>query len=201
MPGDCTDSPGHLFLGEAPAVDGYFGVAAVEGEAFGVEVGQGLAGAADQAPGVQVGEARQEFFQGEVQEDDLAQGAQVLHGCLAIDHAAAGGDDVVLAVQEEDEALFRGSHTQVAFLVDDFLQGATFPGLEEEVGIQKAEMGVLGHQHADGALAGAGHADEDEVGGGREGHISGLPIDILPRANLDNGHNQFSIFNGKENTK
>ena len=91
---------------------------------------------------------------------------QVLHGGLAIDHAAAGGDDLVLAVQGEDEAFFRGPHAQVAFLVHDLLQGAAFPGLEEEIGIQKAEMGVFGHQHADGALAGAGHADEDEVGGG-----------------------------------
>jgi hypothetical protein len=158
------DSPGHLFLGEPPAVDGQVGIAAVKRETFGVQVGQGLAGTADQTPGVQVSEAGQEFLEGDFQKNKSAQEAQVLHGKLTINDTAAGGNNMVLAVQRPDETFFSGPHAQIAVLVHDLLQGAAFPGLKEEIGVQEAEMSVLCHQHPNGALTGPGHPDENEGG-------------------------------------
>jgi hypothetical protein len=166
------DNAGHELLVESLALEDEVGVGAVEGQAFGIEVGHGLPGTADQTPGVQVSKTGQEICQGEVEEDDGAKRLQVPHGGCTIDDAAAGGDDLAGAVQGEDETLFRGSQAKVAVLVHDLLEGAPLPGLEEEIGVQKAEIGVLGQQHPDGAFADAGHTDEDEVGEGWQNYMS-----------------------------
>jgi len=152
-----------LFVGFGGTVDGDLGVSLVEGVSFFEEVGDGFAGGHDDAAGVEVGEAAFEEVGGEVQVDDEAGGGEVLHGGSAVDDASAGGDDVGGEVEGEDEALLDGEEGVDAAGVDDVLEGASFAGLDGDVGVEEVAGGGLGEEDADGGLADAGHADEDEI--------------------------------------
>ena len=88
----------------------------------------------------------------------------MFHGRSAVDDAASGGEDVPGHVQGEDEALLDGEEGVDAVGVDDLLEGASLAGLDGDVGVEEVAGGGLGEEDADGGLADAGHADEDEIG-------------------------------------
>src|SRR5512143_903215 len=60
--------------------------------------------------------------QAHVQKDDDSIFFQMRHCCRAVHGAAAGGDDMIAAIQSEEDPFLNRAKCQVAFLIDDVLQ-------------------------------------------------------------------------------
>src|SRR6185369_6632090 len=64
----------------------------------------------------------------------------------------------------EQDLFLDPAQTQIPLGVDDLLQGFPASGLDEEIGVEKGAPGQLGQNYPHRALAGAWHADQDNVG-------------------------------------
>ena len=95
-----------------------------------------------------------------LQVDHRPRRLEPVHGVIAIDRAAAGGDDRAAQIDGQQYFLLEFPQPQVAVAFQQLLQGGPGAHLDIQVGIDKAQAGELGEHYAHGALAGAGHADQ-----------------------------------------
>jgi hypothetical protein len=101
-----------------------------------------------------------EKFRGKVEVNDPAPGAKMPHCLLTVDDASAGGQDAPERGNGKQVTLFNPAETGVTFLLDDFPQLPAFPGLDENVGVEKIKAEALGQQNAHGAFPHPGHSNE-----------------------------------------
>ena len=78
----------------------------------------------------------------------------MVHGRLAVYHAASRRDDGKLHIQSRIDALLHLQEPVHAFPGNDFLQQPSFLFLYHNIHIHKGKSQPLGQQHAHGALAG-----------------------------------------------
>ena len=90
-------------------------------------------------------------------------GLEVFHGSITVDRAAACTDHLVPDIQLQQYLLLNAAQVFVTILVYNSLQGTASVLLNEQIGVDKPEAQPFGQQHAHGALAAAGHTDENEV--------------------------------------
>src|SRR6185369_14683500 len=64
----------------------------------------------------------------------------------------------------EQDLLLDPAQSQVPLSVDNLLQRFPAGSLDEEIGIEKSAAGQFGQNNAHRAFAGAGHADQDNIG-------------------------------------
>ena len=79
------------------------------------------------------------------------------------DHAAAGGDDVVVTADRAHRALLRVQKIGYAPAVQDVLEQGVLLLLDDQVGVKKAAAQRLGQQDAHSALSGAWHPNQCDV--------------------------------------
>ena len=148
---------------ESVRSDGDVVMAAVERIPLFIKICNGLPRRTDDTPGIHVVEAVKEPFKGDVEEDDRTRSGEVRHGPVAVDDASAGGDDMGRALDAADILLLQRPKTPRSLGPDDLLEASAFPGLDEDVRIQKIIPHPLGQQHAHGALPNPGHPDQYDV--------------------------------------
>ena len=110
------------------------------------------------------GGAGEDGFEGGVEADDDAFGAEeVEHAGLDDEAAAAGDDGAGGRVAAFDEVAFEGAEGGFAGLGENLGDGAALGALDFVVAVEHRETGFLGEGAADGGLAGAHEAHEVEV--------------------------------------
>jgi len=106
--------------------------------------------------------------------------------------ATAEGEDDVVAAERGGKCL-RFKLTEAGFAVrgEDGWDGHVGAGLDVSVEVEEVPAEAVGEQAADGGLAGAHEAGEDEAakvgrrGGGRDGHLVGLGLVFARVGGLD----------------
>jgi hypothetical protein len=148
QPAACVSDLGDdLVVVLAGAVDGELGVLVVEGLAQVVEGANGLAPLHDYAAGAKIRDPLLDFLCRQVEVNDDAGGGQMLHGFVAVDDAAAGGDDGVLQVEAQDVVLLDFAEDGQALMVDDLLQRPALNRLHEYIRVEEVPAQRLGQQH------------------------------------------------------
>ena len=83
-----------------------------------------------------------------------------VHGVIAIDRAAAGGDDRTAQIDGQQYFLLEFPQPQVAVAFQQLLQGGPArTWISRSVSTKRRPLGLARH-YTHGALAGAGHADQ-----------------------------------------
>lgn len=117
--------------------------------------------------------------------DNRSGGLQAMHYGVTENDAAAGGHHSVRKRHIHQDLLLDVAKALVAMLLENFLKRRTPALLYGEVGIAESQAAQLGENHADGALADAGHADKTDgaVRGEAVGHglsvFSGLGLFLV----------------------
>ena len=158
------DFPADIFLGQGIVLDGDIRVAQVEGQPFMKEIGKALVRSFGQSPGGIVPDPGIEGIHGGMEKDHGSVSPQMGHGRMAVGGAAAGGDNMVEAVDRQDGLFFHLSQGHMTVCIDYVLEASAFSALDENVGINKIAGGHFRQDDPDGALARTGHADQDNVG-------------------------------------
>ncbi len=105
-----------------------------------------------------------QFLQGYVDKYKNRRLLQVLHGIARVNGAAAGGNHGVLAVQGQQNFALYLLKRLITTLVNNVLQATLGTPLYQHVGIDKIFCQRFGQQYTNGAFAGAGHADQNDIG-------------------------------------
>ena len=87
------------------------------------------------------------------------------HAALAVDHAAAGGDDGALQTQGRNDAVLHVKKGFLAQFVGHGLQARAVQGLDDVIRVHEGPAQFPGKGKADGGLSHPGHADETDAGG------------------------------------
>ena len=145
----CTD----IFLGQVRTVDGDIGIFGVKLETFPKEVLKALLRSLGDATRVVVVNPRPEGTQLDIEKDDGADGLKVSHPSLAVDDAAACGDDVILQLEIQQNGLFDPSKFPIAVHIDDMLQFSTLRLFDERVRVHELARQLFCQDRTDGAFA------------------------------------------------
>ena len=92
------DLPADIFLGQGVVLDGDIRVAPIECQPFMKEIGEALIRSFGQSPGGIIPDPGIEGLHRGVEKDHGPVSPQVRHGRMAVGGAAAGGDDIITAV-------------------------------------------------------------------------------------------------------
>ena len=128
-----------------------------------IQVGEGLAGLAHEAAVLDAGGACFDFGKRYLQVDAAAVLFQMAYGGIAVDHAAASGDNMAATVQGEDIAFFLLLQRVGSFLVNDCLQGTFFSCLYQNIGVEERACQQFRQHHTHSAFAAPRHADQYDV--------------------------------------
>lgn len=152
------------FLGGFPcAVEGDVGVFFIKGRPFGVKLRDVGAVFHGNASGFDVADPFFDFPDRQFQIDGIGLRFQRGHGFCAVNGASSGGDDAVRKVLGADHIVFDLQESVGAVLLDDIAQAAAVTALYEQIRVRERFQQAFRQQDADGAFAGAGHTDEDDI--------------------------------------
>lgn len=158
------DFPGCLLIRLALGLDPDLRVALVEGSSLVIQVGQGLAGGSHNSAILHpMGQASFEFPHGKIQPDDPPQLLQMGHCRWVVYHASPRGDYVSGEIEGEDRLRLLVAERLQSLGIDDFLEATTPPLLDDLVRVQKGKGEGSSQASPHGALARAGHADQDKI--------------------------------------
>ena len=113
----------------------------------------------DNAARLDIGDAALDLGKRHVDKHDLTHALQVCHRLFTEHHGTAGGNDRAICVKRAAKLLLQAEKILQAVLVQYFLQRLACPAANQQINVVKQVAQRLCQQHADGALAGAGHTD------------------------------------------
>src|SRR3990172_3761013 len=129
----CTD----LFVRKADGVDSDVCVLPVQREAFREQVVQVLVRSFCESSCSVVRHSRSQRRHIHVQEHNDAVRLYMRHGRGAVHGAAAGGDNMIVAIELKKDILLYPAQGQVAIPINDVLQGTALLRLDNDVGVNE----------------------------------------------------------------
>ena len=170
------DAGGDFGEGEGVGFDFFVSGFLVEGDAVVEEGADGVLGVVivEEGAVAVAGGAAEDFLGGDDEPDDVAELAEEEAVFGAFDDAAAGGDDLALLFFVEEgleDGAFVVAEGGFALGGEDFGDGVAGALDDEVVGIDEGVVEDVGEFAADGGLAGAHEANEDNVLGGHFVHL------------------------------
>ena len=153
----------NLFVHHAVAGDRDIRMLYVEYAALVKQLGKALARSYCHASRTEIMHPRLECCQARIEKHDDAVGPEVGQGRIAVDRAAASGNDAVSDGKSKQDVFFNLSEHGVPVSIDNFLQGTPLRRLDKHVRIHEIAGCLLGEEYADRTLAGTRHADQYKV--------------------------------------
>ncbi len=86
------------------------------------------------------------------------------HGSMTVCGASSGGDDVIPAIETDEDILLDFSQGHVPVHVDDILQRSTMGNLDKDVRINKIKRHQFSQNDANGTLACSRHPNQYDIG-------------------------------------